>query len=130
MKTELKRTLTATLTVATQAQLAHWNFMGPNFLQWHAFLGDVYEDAFEAADTIAEAMRTLSLVVPFSYPSGGNEKGDIAAIKAVATANDEAIAALKTAIAATAAAPDIQNTLQDRLATHEKWAWMLRASGV
>lgn len=130
MKTELKTALSATLAVATQAQLAHWNFMGTTFLQWHDFLGDIYADTSAGADRIAEALRTLAAIVPFSYPSSGNEKTDMATVKAVSVANDAAIDALKKGIAATATAPDIQNLLQDRLAVHEKWAWMFRASGV
>jgi starvation-inducible DNA-binding protein len=44
----------------------HVNVVGPDFYQYHKLLQKVYEDAQENIDTIAEEIRTLDAIVPFS----------------------------------------------------------------
>jgi starvation-inducible DNA-binding protein len=45
----------------------HWNVEGPNFPQYHKFLGKLYEEVFGATDTIAEQIRALNAYAPGSF---------------------------------------------------------------
>jgi starvation-inducible DNA-binding protein len=49
-----------------KAHFFHWNVQGKDFYQYHKFLQKVYEDAYEAVDTIAEYIRTLDEYAPGS----------------------------------------------------------------
>ena len=44
----------------------HWNVEGPDFPQYHAFLGDLYVDVYGTIDTIAEYIRSLDSYAPGS----------------------------------------------------------------
>ena len=50
-----------------KANLYHWNVEGPNFPQYHDFLGKLYEEVFGATDEIAEQIRTLDAYAPGSF---------------------------------------------------------------
>lgn len=45
----------------------HWNVEGPNFPQYHKFLGKLYEEVFESTDAIAEQIRALDAYAPGSF---------------------------------------------------------------
>jgi len=45
----------------------HWNVEGPNFPQYHGFLGDFYSDIYGTVDTIAEYIRALDSYAPGSF---------------------------------------------------------------
>lgn len=45
----------------------HWNVEGPNFPQYHEFLGDFYADIYSTIDTIAEYIRALDQYAPASF---------------------------------------------------------------
>ena len=45
----------------------HWNVEGPNFPQYHEFLGDFYSDIYGTVDTIAEYIRALDSYAPGSF---------------------------------------------------------------
>ena len=49
-----------------KAHFFHWNIEGKDFYQYHKFLQEVYEDAYEAVDNIAEFIRTLNEYAPGS----------------------------------------------------------------
>jgi starvation-inducible DNA-binding protein len=49
-----------------KAQGFHWNVEGDNFIQLHKLFGNIYEDADEAIDTLAEHIRTLEVYAPGS----------------------------------------------------------------
>ena len=43
----------------------HWNVEGPNFVEYHTYLGQLYTQIFNNTDLIAEKLRmlgTLSLI--------------------------------------------------------------------
>jgi starvation-inducible DNA-binding protein len=40
---------------------------GPNFPQYHRFLGKLYEEVFDATDDIAEQIRALDAYAPGSF---------------------------------------------------------------
>lgn len=45
----------------------HWNVEGPNFPQYHEFLGDFYADVYGTIDTLAEYIRALDSYAPGSF---------------------------------------------------------------
>lgn len=44
----------------------HWNVEGPNFPQYHDFLGELYDDVYSTIDKIAEYIRALDCYAPAS----------------------------------------------------------------
>ena len=62
----LKTLLASDFTYYLKAHFFHWNVEGKDFYQYHKFLQKVYEDAYEAVDTIAETIRTLDATAPGS----------------------------------------------------------------
>lgn len=54
------RALLASWTVFYQkVHTYHWDLTGENFLSFHKFLGDLYEDSVKHTDEIAERLRQL-----------------------------------------------------------------------
>ncbi len=47
-----------------KAHTFHWNVEGPNFSEYHAFLGTFYEGVFANTDPIAEHIRALGSYAP------------------------------------------------------------------
>ena len=67
MLSDLMKTLLASdFSYYLKAHFFHWNVEGKDFYQYHQFLQAVYEDAYEAVDTIAEQIRTLGEYAPGS----------------------------------------------------------------
>jgi starvation-inducible DNA-binding protein len=67
MLSDLMKTLLASdFSYYLKAHFFHWNVEGKDFYQYHQFLQAVYEDAYEAVDTIAEFIRTLDEYAPGS----------------------------------------------------------------
>ena len=62
----LKVLLASDFAYYLKAHQFHWNVEGRDFYQYHKFLQKVYEDAYEAVDTIAEFIRTLDEYAPGS----------------------------------------------------------------
>lgn len=62
----LKTLLGCSFVYFTKAAGFHWNCEGPNFPQYHEFLGNLYNDIFETVDVIAEHIRTLDSYAPGS----------------------------------------------------------------
>lgn len=116
----------------------HWNVEGPNFAQYHEFLGDLYEEVHGAIDPLAEHIRTLDVYV----------RGSMSDVKAVTTISDpksptgsltmmedlyndnqKVILSLYEALkdAESANENGIVNYLEERIDIHNKHGWMLRS---
>lgn len=116
----------------------HWNVTGPNFNDYHAFLGTFYTQVFNNTDFIAEKIRMLGQFAPTSL-GRMLELSDIEEEDAIPDAlemfrrlakdNDRFIFHLRAGIKAADAAeePAISNFLQDLLDQHQKHAWMLKS---
>lgn len=116
----------------------HWNIEGPDFAQYHGFLGDFYDSVFDNVDTIAEKIRMLGAYAPTTLPRM-LELSDIEDTETIPSAlamlnqlkqdNDRFIVHLRAGIVAAdnANEPAISNFLQDLLDQHQKHAWMLRS---
>jgi starvation-inducible DNA-binding protein len=116
----------------------HWNVEGPNFAEYHNFLGAFYEAVFDQTDSIAEHIRALNSYTPTSLARMMelSKVNDLAAIPSplimmseLANDNDKYIVELRAGIALADAAdePAVGNFLQDLLDAHQKRGWMLRS---
>lgn len=135
----LKQLLGDTFVLYFKAHTYHWNIEGPDFAQYHEFLGDFYGDVFEAVDTIAELVRTLNVYAPTTLArmqalSTSVEEADtipsaLEMISRLKIANDQYLAMLYKVYNEAEKTTEfgISNILQDRISAHEKHAWMLRS---
>ncbi len=135
----LRESLANTFVMYFKAHQFHWNVEGPNFPQYHSFLGDLYEELHGAVDPIAEQIRTLDQYAPTSIAamlamSAVIESLSIAQPREMfASLNNDNDILLLTLTKAYQKAEElgqlgISNFLQDRLTAHEKHGWMLRAT--
>ena len=135
----LRECLANTFVMYFKAHQFHWNVEGPNFPQYHSFLGDLYEELHGAVDPIAEQIRTLDQYAPTSIAamlamSAVIESLSIAQPREMfASLNTDNDIVLLTLTKAYQKAEElghlgISNFLQDRLTAHEKHGWMLRAT--
>ncbi len=63
----LKTLLATSYAFVIKAQNFHWNVEGPNFPQYHEFLGNLYEEVYSnAIDQTAELIRQLDSYTPGS----------------------------------------------------------------
>lgn len=116
----------------------HWNVEGPNFAEYHGFLGNFYEAVFEQTDSIAEHIRALGSYTPTTLGRmiELSKVVDLVAIPSplimmseLANDNDKFIMELRAGIALADAAdePAVGNFLQDILDAHQKHGWMLKS---
>ena len=135
---EMKVSLATTFAFYLKAHGFHWNVEGPDFPQYHEFLGNIYEEAFGAVDPIAEHLRTLGAYAPASFlrykeltlvSDEVNIPGPMSMMKKLTDDNQTIIEQLtKTqALAEKNKKMGLANFLQDRIDAHEKHGWMLRS---
>ena len=121
-----------------KAHTFHWNVEGPDFAQYHGFLGDFYDSVFDQTDSIAEHIRALGSYAPTTLARMMelSKVQDIVAIPSplimmseLAQDNDKYIMELRSGIAIAEAAdePAVGNFLQDILDAHQKHGWMLKS---
>jgi starvation-inducible DNA-binding protein len=114
----------------------HWNIEGPNFNDYHAFLGAFYLQVFANTDFIAEKIRMLGAYAPTSLGrlielSDIQEEDSIPdaleMFRRLSKDNERFIFHIRAGIAAADQAnePAISNFLQDLLDQHQKHAWMI-----
>jgi len=121
-----------------KAHSFHWNVEGPDFVQYHDFLKNFYEEVFESIDTYAELIRTADQYAPTSLSrlldltsleEASSIPEAVMMIKIIAKDNEVFLLSLKDAYqqAEQSGELGISNYLQDRIQAHEKHAWMLKA---
>jgi starvation-inducible DNA-binding protein len=135
---QLKTILGTTFGLYFKAHSYHWNVEGPDFAQYHEFLGNFYESVYGNVDSIAEHIRALNSYAPVSL-SRMLELSDIEETNSIPTAlamivdlktdNERYMIHLRAGIEAADQAnePAVGNFLQDILDQHQKQAWMLRS---
>lgn len=135
---QMKTILGTTFGLYFKAHSYHWNVEGPDFAQYHKFLGKFYESVFANIDPIAEHIRALDSYAPVAL-SRMLELSDIEETDTIPTAlimlsnlktdNDRYMMHLRAGIVAADAAnePAVGNFLQDILDQHQKQGWMLRS---
>jgi starvation-inducible DNA-binding protein len=140
LKTSLK-VLQANVTVMYyKTHQFHWNIEGIEFTQYHKFFQKMYEDIYDSIDPIAENLRKLNEYAPvsldelFKYKTLKEETtravllSDILA--SLLRANEEVLISLNNVfdLATKNKKQGIANFIADRIDTHEKHGWWLRAS--
>ena len=116
----------------------HWNVEGPNFAQYHKFLGKLYEEVFAATDTIAEQIRALDTYAPGSF-TRFLELTNIECETTIPMAlemmrrlkldNDKILETLNVAfkLAEELDKPGLADYLAGRIDAHSKHGWMLNS---
>jgi len=121
-----------------KAQGFHWNVEGDNFVQLHKLFGNIYEDADDAIDTLAEHIRTLEVYAPGSMKRfielsaiKEQEKIPKAMLMVKELIDDSEIVLGHLDKCFAEATKDnkqgIANFIADRQAAHAKYLWMLKS---
>ena len=117
----------------------HWNLEGPDFPQYHSFFDTLYNEVFDAHDSIAEHIRALQGYAPGSLSRYidmtmiADQIDPVPAPEMIRIAladNAIVLGTIKAAYETADAAGELglSNFLQDRYDVHKKHAWMLRAT--
>ena len=117
----------------------HWNVRGPEFFALHNLLEQQYREQWEALDLIAERIRGLGELAPQGYGAFANltsikdgdpEKSAPAMLEELMRDHETVIAtARQVLLTAQEDGDDVTvDLMTQRLAAHEKAAWMLRAT--
>jgi len=134
----LKRAQANTFAMYLKTHNFHWNVEGMLFAQFHEFFNDLYTELWEAVDTIAELIRAQDAYAPgslgrFAELSSVQDENAVPStrdmVMKLLADNDIVRASLYDAFKAANAANEqgVANSLQDRITSHDKHAWMLRS---
>lgn len=135
---DLKRVQADTFAMYAKAHYYHWNVEGPDFVQYHDFLGKLYEELFGVVDTIAEEVRALDSYAPGAHrmlmeltriQDDNTVPSALEMMRRLLADNDIVLEGLITAYMSADAAGELglANFLQDRMDVHKKHRWMLRS---
>ena len=136
---ELSKVLADSFAVYLKTHGYHWNVRGPEFFTYHTLLEQQYREIWDALDTLAERIRALGEFAPQAHSTfanltsiqDGDPDKDASAMMTELKADHETlIATCRAALgAADEDGDDVSvDLLTQRLAAHEKFAWMLRST--
>lgn len=128
---------TYTLYVMTQGY--HWNVTGPHFHSLHQMFEEQYIQLREAADMIAERIRTIGMTAPGSFAEflklGTVEDNQqptdaMAMVKSAAAGHETIVRQARPLVDLAEEAGDVATAdmVTERIREHEQVAWMLRAT--
>ena len=131
--------LADTYTLYLKTQNYHWNVTGPMFRSLHLMFEEQYIELRDAVDEIAERIRSLGHPAPGSFAEFSRltkitESEDtpeaMAMVRGLAEGHEAAARTARTVVEAAEAAGDVATAdlATVRIETHEKTAWMLRAT--
>lgn len=134
----LKRVQADTFALANKAQYYHWNVEGPDFVQYHEFLGELYAELFAAVDGLAEHVRQLEAFAPGAQrmlTELTSIQGDVTVpaaldmIRRLAADNEIVLEGLALCYLAAEDQHEygLSNHLQSRIEIHNKHRWMLKS---
>lgn len=118
----------------------HWNIEGIEFTQYHEFFGDLYTEVYGSIDPTAEWLRKLDEYAPvsmdelFKYKTLKEESQRVEKLEdifvSLIAANQEVLDSLNKVftIANANKQQGVCNFISDRIDTHQKHAWFLKAS--
>jgi len=135
----LKTALADTYSLQLKTQNYHWNVEGTHFRSLHLLFEEQYNELFAAVDVIAERLRTLGEKAPGGYAEfakltkvkdGDNSYDDFQMVKDLYQSNLQLSESFKKAIekAEKADDPATVDLFTQRIAVHDKAAWMLKSS--
>ena len=136
----LSTLLADTYTLYLKTQGYHWNVTGSMFRALHLMFEEEYIDLRDAADLLAERIRSLGYAAPASFSefvrlaSVPDEEGAPEAMEMVRKLVHGHEAVIRTAREVVAKAEQggdvaTADLVRSRIEVHEKTAWMLRATG-
>lgn len=136
----LKVALADTFVLMVKALGCHWNVEGPNFKEYHELFGMIYEDLWSAVDPLAEKIRTLDEYAPGSlkrFLELTTLEEDVKIptasmmMERLYAANEQVIQSVQAALEQAQLAKDegVVNFLGERLESHTKFRWFLKATG-
>ena len=135
----LTRVLSDSFAVYLKTHGYHWNVRGPQFFGLHNLLEQQYREIWAALDEIAERIRSLGELAPQGYAAFGNltgikdgdpTKDSNEMLQELMRDHETLIATCRSGVEAADEAGDdaTADLLTQRLAVHEKFAWMLRST--
>lgn len=138
LKDDLKTVLGTSFVFYVKAAGFHWNVEGPNFPQYHEFLGGIYQEVYDSLDKMAEIIRQLDSYAPGSLArflelSAIQEQTQIPRAELMLAEllqdNEIVIQCLNAAFASANSEnkQGIADFIAGRLDAHEKHGWMLRS---
>jgi len=126
-----------TLVMAFKAQSFHWNVEGKRFHMYHKFFQEIYDELYGAVDDLAESIRMIDGVAPFSldnilsYSTIEEEKYSMssgnAMIYLLIQSNDEVINSLEACFKLSED-QGLMDLLGARIRIHKKFGWMLKST--
>ena len=134
----LSRVLADTYTLYLKTQNFHWNVTGPQFRTLHLMFEEQYTDLAAAVDEIAERIRALGAPAPgsfaqFSKLASIQEATTIPAaqdmVRQLVSDNETVDRTLRSTAMIAEDVNDIvtADLVTERMAVHEKAAWMMRS---
>lgn len=135
---DLKRVQADTFAMYAKAHYYHWNVEGPDFVQYHDFLGKLYEELFGVVDTIAEEVRALDSYAPGVHrmlmdltkvQDDNSVPSALDMMRRLEADNDVVMEGLLQAFMSAEAAGEVglADFLTQRMDVHKKHRWMLRS---
>ena len=137
---ELTELLADVVSFYFRAHGAHWNVRGADFSEYHKLFLKIYEDVYESIDPIAENLRKLGSLAPFTLGSflalrclddaPTILQDPIALANDLLVANDMILDELSDAFDCATAynQQGVANFLAGRIDSHQFWKWQLTAS--
>jgi HK97 family phage prohead protease len=137
---ELTELLADVVSFYFRAHGAHWNVKGADFSEYHKLFLKIYEDVYESIDPIAENLRKLGSIAPFTLGSFMALRcledaptilqDPIALANDLLIANDMILDELSDAFdcASMYNQQGVANFLAGRIDQHQFWKWQLTAS--
>ncbi|RPI23389.1 MAG: DNA starvation/stationary phase protection protein [Actinobacteria bacterium] len=135
----LSRLLADTYTLYLKTHGYHWNVSGPMFNSLHLMFEQQYMELRDAVDEIAERILALGYQAPASYSklaalSSVVEDDEVPEamemVRRLVEGNEAVIRTGREVVRAAEGAGDVASAdlVTVRIETHEKTAWMLRAT--
>lgn len=137
---QMSKVLSDVVTYKFQAHGYHWNVKGPFFSQFHEFFEDLYTDADDSIDPLAEIIRKLGADSPFSLddfssltclqpmPIAGGDPIAMATELLKSNMHIKAHLTLAYDLANSMDEQGVCNFLAERIDMHSKWIWQLKTT--
>lgn len=130
--------LSSTYTLYLQTLVDHWNVVGPNFVGLHSLFEEQYQNLHLAGDEIAERIRALGYLAPsivselvnaemFSNREGFRSSDVM--VSELCRAHEQCSREAREVLEIAEQAEDYvtADLMTERMAWHDKTAWMLRS---
>jgi starvation-inducible DNA-binding protein len=136
---DLAQLLADTYALYLKSQNYHWNVTGPMFRALHLMFEEHYIELRDAVDMIAERIRSLGHPAPASFgefsrltkiADGDGSLDAMEMVRGLAQGHESCAATARSVAQTAEAAGDVATAdlATVRVETHEKTAWMLRAT--